>query len=76
MTSSTFDDILAELSAKLVDFARELIKPHRIIHYLWYTAWPDGQNRYEATELYTLSQRGSARNSAAPINASPSAVGQ
>ena len=45
-----FSDILAELSAKLVDFARELIKPHRIIHYLWYTAWPDGQNRYEATE--------------------------
>jgi putative ABC transport system substrate-binding protein len=45
-----FSDILAELSGKLVDFARELIKPHRIIHYLWYTAWPDGQNRYEATE--------------------------
>jgi hypothetical protein len=33
-----------------VDFARELIKPHRIIHYLWHTAWPDGQNRYQATE--------------------------
>jgi putative ABC transport system substrate-binding protein len=45
-----FSDILAELSGKLVDFARELIKPHRIIHYLWYTAWPDGQNRYEAAE--------------------------
>jgi putative ABC transport system substrate-binding protein len=43
-------DILAELSGKLVDVARELIKPHRIIHYLWHTAWPDGQNRYQATE--------------------------
>jgi len=43
-----FSDILAELSGKLVDVARELIKPHRIIHYLWHTAWPDGQNRYEA----------------------------
>ena len=33
-----------------MDVARELIKPHRIIHYLWHTAWPDGQNRYQATE--------------------------
>jgi putative tryptophan/tyrosine transport system substrate-binding protein len=45
-----FSDILAELSAKLVDVTRELIQPHRIIHYLWHTAWPDGQNRYQATE--------------------------
>jgi putative tryptophan/tyrosine transport system substrate-binding protein len=45
-----FSDILAELSGKLVDVTRELIKPHRIIHYLWHTAWPDGQNRYQATE--------------------------
>jgi putative ABC transport system substrate-binding protein len=45
-----FSDILAELSGKLVDVARELIQPHRIIHYRWHTAWPDGQNRYEATE--------------------------
>ena len=45
-----FSDILAELSGKLVDVARELINPHRIIHYLWHTAWPDGQNRYQATE--------------------------
>jgi len=45
-----FSDILAELSGKLVDVARELIKPHRTIHYLWHTAWPDGQNRYRATE--------------------------
>jgi putative ABC transport system substrate-binding protein len=45
-----FSDILAELSGKLVDVTRELIQPHRIIHYLWHTAWPDGQNRYQATE--------------------------
>src|SRR6202047_3680141 len=49
-TATGFSDILAELSGKLVDVARELIKPHRIIHYLWHTAWPDGQNRYQATE--------------------------
>ena len=35
-----FSDILAELSGKLVDVTRELIQPHRIIHYLWHTAWP------------------------------------
>jgi putative ABC transport system substrate-binding protein len=45
-----FSDILAELSAKLVDLTRELIKPQTTIHYLWHTAWPDGQNRYQATE--------------------------
>jgi putative ABC transport system substrate-binding protein len=45
-----FSDILAELSGKLVDVTRELIQPHRVIHYLWHTAWPDGQNRYQATE--------------------------
>jgi putative ABC transport system substrate-binding protein len=45
-----FSDILAELSGKLVDVTQEMIKPHRIIHYLWHTAWPDGQNRYQATE--------------------------
>src|SRR5262249_6325816 len=41
---------LAELSAKLVDLAREVIKPHMTVDYLWHTAWPDGQNRYQATE--------------------------
>jgi putative ABC transport system substrate-binding protein len=45
-----FSDILAEWSGKRVDVTREMIKPHRIIHYLWHTAWPDGQNRYQATE--------------------------
>jgi putative tryptophan/tyrosine transport system substrate-binding protein len=45
-----FSDILADLSGKLVDLARELSKPQTTVDYLWYTAWPDGQNRYQATE--------------------------
>jgi putative ABC transport system substrate-binding protein len=34
----------------LVDLAAELIKPQTTIDYLWQTTWPDGQNRYQATE--------------------------
>jgi putative tryptophan/tyrosine transport system substrate-binding protein len=45
-----FSDILADLSGKLVDLARELSKPQTTVDYLWYTAWPDGQNRYHTTE--------------------------
>ena len=45
-----FSDILGDLSGKLVDLARELSKPQGTIDYLWHTAWPDGQNRYLATE--------------------------
>ena len=45
-----FSDILAELSGKFVDLAVELTKPQTTIDYLWHTAWPDGQNRYQATE--------------------------
>jgi putative ABC transport system substrate-binding protein len=45
-----FSDILADLSAKFVDLARELSKPEATIGYLWHTAWPDGRNRYQATE--------------------------
>jgi putative ABC transport system substrate-binding protein len=45
-----FSDILAELSGKLVDLARELIKPQTTVDYLWHTAWPDGRNRYQLTE--------------------------
>jgi putative tryptophan/tyrosine transport system substrate-binding protein len=45
-----FSDITTDLSGKLVDIARDLSKPQTTIHYLWYTGWPDGQNRYEATE--------------------------
>jgi putative tryptophan/tyrosine transport system substrate-binding protein len=45
-----FSDILADLSGKLVDLSRELGKPRATVDYLWHTAWPDGQNRYQATE--------------------------
>jgi putative tryptophan/tyrosine transport system substrate-binding protein len=45
-----FSDILADLSGKLVDLGRELSKPGTTIDYLWHTAWPDGKNRFQATE--------------------------
>lgn len=45
-----FSDILADLSGKLVELARELSRPQTTIDYFWHTAWPDGQNRYNATE--------------------------
>jgi putative ABC transport system substrate-binding protein len=45
-----FSDIHADLSGKLVDLAKELIKPQTTVDYLWHTAWPDGQNRYQTTE--------------------------
>jgi putative ABC transport system substrate-binding protein len=45
-----FSDILADLSGKLVDIARELNGPRDTVDYVWHTAWPDGQNRYDATE--------------------------
>jgi ABC-type uncharacterized transport system substrate-binding protein len=45
-----FSDILADLSGKLVDLARELNGPRESVDYFWHTAWPDGQNRYQATE--------------------------
>ena len=45
-----FSDILADLSGKLVDLARELNKPRATVDYFWHTAWPDGENRYQATE--------------------------
>jgi putative tryptophan/tyrosine transport system substrate-binding protein len=48
-----FSDILGDLSGKLVDVAGELIKPQTTIDYLWQTTWPDGQNRYQATEKAT-----------------------
>ena len=45
-----FSDILADLSGKLVDLARELSKPRTTVDYLWYKTWPDGPNRYRSTE--------------------------
>jgi putative ABC transport system substrate-binding protein len=37
-----------------VDLARELSKPQETVGYLWHTAWPDGRNRYQATEQAAL----------------------
>ena len=45
-----FSDLLAELSGKYVQFARELGKPQAPVHYLWHTGWADGQYRFQATE--------------------------
>jgi putative ABC transport system substrate-binding protein len=45
-----FSDILADLSGKLVDLARELDKMQTTVSYLWHTAWPDGQHRYVSTK--------------------------
>ena len=45
-----FSDVLADLSSKYVQFATELGKPQSAIDYLWYTEWPDGKNRLQATE--------------------------
>jgi putative ABC transport system substrate-binding protein len=45
-----FADILADLSGKLIDIAREMNKPREIVGYLWHSGWPDGRNRYEGTE--------------------------
>jgi putative ABC transport system substrate-binding protein len=42
-----FSDMLADLSGKLVDLASSF--PQGSIDYLWHTAWPDGQNRYQST---------------------------
>lgn len=45
-----FSDVLAELSSKYVELARELGGQQETIDYLWYTEWPDGQRRHDATE--------------------------
>src|SRR5262249_16074050 len=45
-----FSDVLADLSGKYVDFAGQLGGAQSAVHYLWHTAWPDGQHRYKATE--------------------------
>jgi putative ABC transport system substrate-binding protein len=45
-----FGDVLADLSGKYVQFARELDPQQATVHYLWHTAWADGQYRFQATE--------------------------
>jgi len=44
-----FSDVLADLSGKYVEIARELDDSQAAVDYLWHMRWPDGQNRYEAT---------------------------
>jgi putative ABC transport system substrate-binding protein len=44
-----FSDILADLTGKYVEIARELGGSQASVDYLWHMRWPDGQNRFEAT---------------------------
>ena len=44
-----FSDILADLTGKYVEIARELDGSQSSVDYLWHMRWPDGQNRFEAT---------------------------
>jgi ABC-type uncharacterized transport system substrate-binding protein len=44
-----FSDVFSELSAKLVELGKTVSKQDTI-YYLWHTAWPDGKNRFQATE--------------------------
>jgi len=41
-----FTDVLADLSSKLVDFAREINAQGSPVGYLWFDKWPDGRNRF------------------------------
>lgn len=45
-----FADVLADLSGKYVQLARELDAPQNTIYYLWHTGWADGRYRFQATE--------------------------
>jgi putative ABC transport system substrate-binding protein len=51
-----FSDIFSDLSAKLVELGKGLNKQDTI-DYLWHTAWPDGKNRFQATEQAAQSVR-------------------
>jgi ABC-type uncharacterized transport system substrate-binding protein len=43
-----FSDLLADLSGKYVEIARELDGSQEAVDYLWHMRWPDGHRRYEA----------------------------
>jgi putative ABC transport system substrate-binding protein len=45
-----FSDVLLDLSGKYVELARAVGEPQAAIHYLWYTGWANGQQRFQATE--------------------------
>ena len=55
-----FSDIFSDLSAKLVQFGIALNKQDTI-DYLWHTAWPDGKNRFQATEQAAQSAHAKVR---------------
>ena len=67
-----FSDILAELSSKFVDLAKELNKSQSSISYLWHTDWPDGEHRHvltrEAAEKVGLELRSSGIKDVAQLN--------
>jgi putative ABC transport system substrate-binding protein len=67
-----FSDILAELSGKLVDLAKELNKSQSSVSYLWHTDWPDGKHRYaltrEAAEKVGLELQASPITDIAQLN--------
>jgi putative ABC transport system substrate-binding protein len=50
-----FSDVLADLSGKYVELARDTGGVSATIDYLWHTEWPDGLNRRNATEQATRS---------------------
>src|SRR5262249_23458676 len=45
-----FTDVLADLSSKFIEFARELGTRGVPVGYLWHNKWPDGHHRLVATE--------------------------
>jgi putative ABC transport system substrate-binding protein len=45
-----FSDVLADLSGKYVEIARDMGGVSAAVDYLWHTEWPDGLNRRNATE--------------------------
>jgi putative ABC transport system substrate-binding protein len=45
-----FSDVLLDLSGKFVELAQGIGEPQAPVHYLWYTGWANGQQRFQATE--------------------------
>jgi putative tryptophan/tyrosine transport system substrate-binding protein len=73
-----FSDIQTDLAGKLVDIARELSNAEPTVGYIWHTGWPDGENRYRATERAAESAgmklRSRGINNAAEINDAIAAI--
>jgi putative ABC transport system substrate-binding protein len=44
-----FSDIFSDLSAKLLELGKA-VNQQITLGYFWHTAWPDGKNRFQATE--------------------------